>query len=251
VTTQWTSASLVAMACISSAACASIWGFDDLKVGDASGAVDGGAGDAFGVQGGDAGSDSSGRPSEASLDGETATADSGGVTEDVSVNDANATSADAAAATTSDAGPADVATRDGVAAVCSPVATQCTSNTQVETCGADGQWGTATTCEYACIGYVGGNCGGVCVPSTTQCAGSTGIETCGTNGQWQMTTTCSGGQVCQSKVCVCPSGLINCSGTCVDTATGTPGIGGLGPTNCGKCGTQCQAGGYCSSGQCG
>jgi hypothetical protein len=71
---------------------------------------------------------------------------------------------------------------------CSPQAAKCTSSTQMETCGTDGQWGVATTCTYACVG---GSCGGVCAPgSTMSCSECTnaGTETCNSSGQWG---TCS------------------------------------------------------------
>jgi hypothetical protein len=59
------------------------------------------------------------------------------------------------------------------------------SDTQVQTCGSNGQWGTATTCPDACVDV---SCGGVCVPgATTPCADACsdiGSETCGSNGQW-------------------------------------------------------------------
>jgi hypothetical protein len=74
---------------------------------------------------------------------------------------------------------------------CTPGATQCTSETQLETCETNGQWGTATTCTYACLGYVGGYCGGVCIPNTTRCTSDTHVETCSMTGQWGAATTCT------------------------------------------------------------
>ena len=77
----------------------------------------------------------------------------------------------------------------GCTGVCTPGVTQCTSNTQLQTCGANGQWATST-CPDACVGST---CGGVCVPTSTQtCSywdpgcgcGVGGHQTCGSNGQW-------------------------------------------------------------------
>jgi len=81
------------------------------------------------------------------------------------------------------------------AGVCTPGATQCMSDTQVQTCSTTGQWVT-TTCSDACVnGADGGpgNCGGVCMPGATQgcsrwdvgCGCDVGgSQTCGSNGQW-------------------------------------------------------------------
>jgi hypothetical protein len=64
------------------------------------------------------------------------------------------------------------------------------SDTQVQTCGSNGQWGPATTCPAACVDV---SCGGVCAPGAKQgCAywdvscgcQQSGSQTCGTNGQW-------------------------------------------------------------------
>ncbi len=73
--------------------------------------------------------------------------------------------------------------------VCTPGTTQCASDTQVQTCGADGQWATAT-CTYACVGA---SCGGTCKPGATQTCSVWNVscgcdvggnQTCGANGQW-------------------------------------------------------------------
>lgn len=146
-----------------------------------------------------------------------------------------------------DGAAADSSTFDVATGVCSPGDTQCISNTQMETCGAGNQWGGPTTCPYACVGYAGGACGGVCAPNAVQCAGTSGVETCTATGQWQTTTTCTGGQTCQSGACACPSNLTNCSGTCVNLATGTQQV--YPPvTNCGACGQSCTS--SCCNGHC-
>jgi hypothetical protein len=81
---------------------------------------------------------------------------------------------------------------------CSPGATECASGTEVETCTPSGQWGTRTTCPYACTS---GGCGGVCVPGATQCYGTMWVETCGLNGTW-------GGMMKCGNCDMTPSGAI-------------------------------------------
>jgi hypothetical protein len=99
--------------------------------------------------------------------------------------------------------------------VCVPGTTQCTSETQIETCSTIGVW-TASTCPDACVGTVetlGGNCGGVCVPGTTECTSGTQVATCNGVGQWSAPTTCS-------TTCIGAVGTVggNCGG-CVPGAT--------------------------------
>ncbi len=79
---------------------------------------------------------------------------------------------------------------------CVPGETRCASDTQVETCDADGHW-QAATCPYACLGAVdavGGTCGGTCAPGSA------------------CTATCSSGPPM--------SGTCGDTGTCVAGATG-------------------------------
>ena len=51
---------------------------------------------------------------------------------------------------------------------------------------------------------------------------------------------CLGGHVCQSSVCVCGSGTMECNGSCVASDA----------THCGTCTNVCQNGQLCSGGQC-
>jgi hypothetical protein len=55
-------------------------------------------------------------------------------------------------------------------------------------------------------------------------------------------TACGGGKVCQRGNCVCPSGLTDCGGTCVDTATDR--------FNCSACRNTCLGGKICQGGAC-
>jgi hypothetical protein len=67
--------------------------------------------------------------------------------------------------------------------LCSVGGAQCTRDTQLETCGADGQLEPATTRTYACTGA---SCGGVCVPGSTadrSCLNNFCDETSGADGQ--------------------------------------------------------------------
>ena len=76
----------------------------------------------------------------------------------------------------------------GAATVCTLGQTRCVnSNTQVESCQSNGQWGPATGCMYACIGTA---CGGSCAPGTQQCSGNTANMTCGANYEWQAAVAC-------------------------------------------------------------
>jgi hypothetical protein len=137
------------------------------------------------------------------------TAETTDVVTDVAADDGAATEADSGSSFVApDAAASDAsATTDasGGGWTCTPGATQCTSDTQVQTCGTSGQWGTATTCTYACTG---GNCGGACVPNSTQCSSDTQVQTCDGTGTWQAATACAN---------ACVSG--NCGGDCVPGAT--------------------------------
>jgi hypothetical protein len=145
---------------------------------------------------------------------------------------------------------------NGTCTACSPTTTECTSDTQVQTCGTDGQWGAATACADACVGavdVVGGNCGGVCVPNATQCTGNA-VETCGTSGQWGTAIPCmAAAPTCSQGACICPGGdavsngiccpaaQTGCSGTCVNEQNDA--------NNCNACGHVCPYG-LCQSAVC-
>jgi hypothetical protein len=222
---------LVGLACLSGS-CADVWGFQGLiGIGDGGSAEGAANGDATTGDAGDsgasvdAGGDSGPAAGEAGGAGDSAVPGSetgpaeAGAPSDAQTDVGGSTDAQAAI----DAVTADVEAPDAAMGVCTPTATQCTSNTQVETCGSDGQWGAPTTCQYACVDDAGGACGGVCMPGATQCSGES-VETCSSEGQWE-TTTCSGGMTCSTSTgmaaCACPSGETDCSGTCETACPGT------------------------------
>lgn len=74
-----------------------------------------------------------------------------------------------------------------------------------------------------CMAGVDGFCPAVCVQ-------------CNSSGQ------CTGGKICSSHQCVCPSGQTDCSGTCKNLQTDE--------TACGSCTNTCSAGQACVSGSC-
>lgn len=78
--------------------------------------------------------------------------------------------------------------------------------------------------------------------SASASAGGGGNDTGGTTTVQQCSEAdkCTGGKTCQDGVCLCPGGLDDCNGTCVDTDSD---VG-----HCGDCGTQCVA--TCAQGVC-
>jgi hypothetical protein len=75
----------------------------------------------------------------------------------------------------------------GTAPVCTLGQTRCVNNdTEAESCQSNGQWGTATSCTYTCVGT---SCA-ACTPGTLQCTSTTANELCGTNGQWETAVAC-------------------------------------------------------------
>jgi hypothetical protein len=132
---------------------------------------------------------------------------------------------------------------------CGPGETQCSGNNGLQTCGADGTWGSPVQCMGgACLeadagtGSGAASCGGVCSPGATQCGtGSQAnyVQTCDGSGEWQTATNpctdvCSAGQ-CGGN---CSPGQTECGTsnnvlTC--PASGTwPTTGGTSCTSQGK-----------------
>jgi hypothetical protein len=130
-------------------------------------------------------------------------------------------------------------------------------------CGADGgSAGTACTAGKVCgagvcvpscqAGMVA--CGGSCVdPATNRdfCGATAG---CGADGGLAG-TACAPGKVCNDGTCQlsCQSGLVNCSGTCVDPSNDRQYCGattGCAAADAGSAGAICGAGMVCSLGAC-
>jgi hypothetical protein len=218
-------AALIAlMSCLGASACGSLLGVGDLPGLDAGAGSDTGSpvaldGEAIAADSAASeGAPTDGAPAKgAGGDSGAAAGEAGGASDSAVPG-----STDAQAAI--DAVTADVEASDAATGVCTPTATQCTSDTQVETCGPDEQWETPTTCQYVCVDDAGGACGGVCMPGAMQCSGGS-VETCSSEGQWGTTTTCSGGMTCSTSLgtaaCACPSGETDCSGTCETNCPGT------------------------------
>jgi hypothetical protein len=106
----------------------------------------------------------------------------------------------------------DAATADAPTPGCTAGVTECTSDTQMAVCTPAGQWGTPSTCPYACVN---GSCGGVCIPGSTVCSNAAATATCGPNGQWGQSTACPsspcqqenpqypGSPCCTGNACAC------------------------------------------------
>jgi hypothetical protein len=82
------------------------------------------------------------------------------------------------------------------------------------------------TCEPCPPGKLPNGCGG-CTFTTEPCDAAT--------------PTCSSGEVASCGIC-CPSGQVNCGGTCFNPSTDA--------SNCGTCGNSCPTGEVCVEGQC-
>lgn len=109
----------------------------------------------------------------------------------------------------------------------------CKNNTSVKCSRVDGclDWVDVQHCSEACID---GQCKGDCKPV---CDG----RECGSNNCGGTCGDCTGGQVCSDGLCKCPSGQVDCSGTCTTLGTNT---------NCSGCGDTCTNGKQCNSGEC-
>jgi len=116
------------------------------KTGTASGGTTSGGSANHGGSAGTSGSESAGSSAGGSVSGGT----SGGGT-----SAAGATAGGAAGASGSAAGEAGATSEGGTSGsdgACTPGEEQCVSLTQVESCGADGQWGAPRDCEFGCNG---------------------------------------------------------------------------------------------------
>jgi hypothetical protein len=132
---------------------------------------------------------------------------------------------------------------------CTPGAVQCSGNS-VETCGADGTWGTPADCNYQTC--VAGVCTGVCGPEETSCSGAQPLA-CSAAGAWT-----NAGSPCAQPTPDCAAGLAyvcGCNGTTCNDCSGSTCTSVCvedeltDPKNCGACGVACAAG-PCTAGQC-
>lgn len=98
---------------------------------------------------------------------------------------------------------------------CSPGSNQCVG-LDAQTCDAQGDWQTTSTCPFACSG---GACSGVCVPTSTKCNGLV-PETCDASGQWVDGQACP--FTCSAGTCTgaCMPAAVQCNGNSVQTCDG-------------------------------
>jgi hypothetical protein len=123
-------------------------------------------------------------------------------------------------------------------------------------CGA-GQVCSGGSCALSCqSGLV--DCGGTCIDPQTSRAYCGATGNCTSVGAGNSAgAVCAAGQICASGTCVtsCPSGSLNCGGTCINPSTDNGHCGASGDcTNVGmgnSAGTACGAGQVCSGGTCG
>jgi hypothetical protein len=161
-------------------------------------------------------SDASGGNVDGALaDAATPDASQGGVDAGTDAATADAATPDASQGGI-DAGT-DAATADAPTPECTAGDTQCTSDAEMAVCTPAGQWGTPSTCQYACVN---GSCGGVCVPGTTTCSGYAATATCGSNGQWEQSTACPS-STCQQENPQYPGSPCCTGNACACTAYGS------------------------------
>jgi hypothetical protein len=78
--------------------------------------------------------------------------------------------------------------------------TECTSATNARTCGSNGEWQQATTCQFACVGKA---CGGSCKPNSKECldGAEPQYRTCGSSGEWSAPISCAPSPACVNGTC--------------------------------------------------
>jgi sulfatase modifying factor 1 len=156
--------------------------------------------------------------------------------------------------------------------VCTPGATQCTSN-GVATCSATGAWGAPATCtgQTCVVSGSSASCQGVCAPGQTHpvaCGNcGTDTQTCGASGAWVTSGSCPGQGACAQGVMQscntygtqtcsssCAWGACSCASTpmCTPNATKCSGNGVQTCSACGQWGSAvaCASSQSCSGGSC-
>lgn len=93
---------------------------------------------------------------------------------------------------------------------CRPGTTECRSNTELATCGTDGDWGNPQTCvNMACRGNPAA-CGGECAPGTTACEDASTLLSCGSDGEYDSTDCAASNRACIATT----GGAFGCGGSC-------------------------------------
>lgn len=92
---------------------------------------------------------------------------------------------------------------------CETSATRCNEQGQRETCSADGTWGSAVDCPFACVVD---DCGGECVPDDKDCLLGVTPRECDAQGEWDAMPDCPA--VCVDGACQasCQTDVRQCSG---------------------------------------
>ena len=160
----------------------------------------------------------------------------------------------------------------GATVACQPNATQCAAG-NLQTCGANGQWGAATPCDVhrTCSGPAGtAQCmcttDPVCKSNGSVCSSTTALVSCAMDGNgcfYQASSmTCANGACSDGHCCntACSGSCFTCStGTCM-AKTGNPSTDSAcngacvnlqtDPRNCGTCDHACGSGQHCTAGSC-
>jgi hypothetical protein len=137
---------------------------------------------------------------------------------------------------------------------CGGICGTCAGETTCNGSGVCACAGGLTNCSGLCrdINTDTANCGGcgvtcaageVCSAGDCQCVPACAGRVCGDDGCGGVCGTCTGGTTCDGAgQCLCPAGLQDCSGVCVDLTADR--------ANCGTCGRACATGEGCQAGEC-
>jgi hypothetical protein len=144
----------------------------------------------------------------------------------------------------------------GAMSTCQPGATQCAVD-ELQTCGANGQWGAASTCgaHRVCTGSAGtAKCtctaDPICKAVGSTCSGTNMFANCAVDGNgcfYQASSMmCAASQTCNAGQCTCNAGLTLCNGACVDLKSDPKNCGACGAATCFDNGMGCSAAGQCT-----
>ena len=110
---------------------------------------------------------------------------------------------------------------------CVPTSTHCASITELEVCGASGDYGAPDTCDGQACGGTPAACRGTCSPGTRQCGDSSTLQVCGDDGEYDDTSCANQDQACiesgSDASCTgdCAPGTQQCSGNTVQECSDT------------------------------